>query len=338
MSLLFMDGFGSGDISYKWDMGSQGYSALSTTPRVTGGYSANFGYGRNIYKTIPASNKVIVGFGTIHNSDNPSLTFRGDNGATTHITVVKNTSSGLLEVRRGTSSGTLLAQTSQALLSTQWHYIEVAVIISDTSGEVRVRLNGSTTDEVLYQGDTKNGGTANLIDRIQFSTGSGAGNYFRLADLYVLNNTGPAPNNNFLGDVVVRTLVPVGNGTYSQLSGSDGNSVNNYQLVDEAPFNTADYVGSATTGQKDTYNMTSLAPGVTAIYGVQMNGSMAKSDASLGQARYILRANGNDINGSVHVLSTSYVGYYDLYENNPTTGVGWTVGDVGGLEAGMEVQ
>ena len=40
--------------------------------------------------------------------------------------------------------------------------------------------------------------------------------------------------------------------------GSDGNSVDNYQLVDEYPYNTTDYVGSLTTGAKDTYDFANL--------------------------------------------------------------------------------
>src|SRR5437764_673985 len=55
-----------------------------------------------------------------------------------------------------------------------------------------------------------------------------------LDDLYVCDATGTT-NNTFLGDVRVHTLVPSGNGTDSGLTGSDGNQVNNYQLVNTVP-------------------------------------------------------------------------------------------------------
>ena len=128
--------------------------------------------------------------------------------------------------------------------SNNWYYLEISVTIDDAIGEVHVRLNGSTTDEVSYTGDTKNAGTATDIDAVRFAFSG------RIADVYVLNSLG-SMNNNFLGDVAVRTLIPDGNGTSSQLTGSDGNTTDNYLLVDEHNYSSADYVGTPRL-QRDT--------------------------------------------------------------------------------------
>jgi hypothetical protein len=197
-------------------------------------------------------------------------------------------------------------------------------------------MNGQTTDDVSFTGDTKNGGTATTIDKVLFHTGNGSVTITNIADVYILDGTG-ATNNNFLGDVAVRTLSPSGNGTDSQLMGSDANQVNNYLLVDEHPYSSTDYNGSATPGQRDTYALTDLAAGINTVYGVQLNGFMAKSDVSLGTAKLVVRAGGNLYSGTTRALSTSYVGYYDLYTTNPDTITAWTVSDVNSLEAGMEV-
>lgn len=334
MALLFMDGFGGGDINNKWDIGSNGngYGIASAGPRVPGGYYyAVGGVTQGMIKSFTASNRIFVGFG-LFTAGASYFTVYGDTGATQHITVVRNTSTGVLEIRRGNSTGTLLASGTQPIYNNQWNYVEVSVTISDTIGEVHVRLNGQTTDDVSYTGDTKNAGTNTTIDRMQVVVTSSS----RLADVYILNDTGTT-NNNFLGDVTVRTLSPVGDGTYSQLLGSDGDSLSNYLLVDEHPYSSTDYVGSGTTGQKDTYAMADLPNGVTTVYGVQLNGLMAKSDATLGQARLLLRTGGTDYGGTTRALTTTYTGYYDLYEINPVTAVQWTPTDVNGMESGMEV-
>ena len=335
MALLFMDGFGGGDYASKWDLGSAPYTASTASPRIAGSYYAQFtsGGSGSMAKNFPAASRIFLGFG-FYLGERQIIGFFGDNAVTNHITVLRNDVSGYLEIRRGPFNGTLLATGTQSIPNNTWNYIEISVTVSDTVGEVHVRLNGSTTDEVSYVGDTKNGGTANTIDRITISFNNSF--LHRLADLYILNDTGSV-NNTFLGDVVVRTLSPTGNGTYSQLVGSDSNSTDNYLLVDEHPYSATDYVGSATPGQKDTYAMADLPAGVSTIHAVQVTGSMAKNDATLGQARYIIRAGGSDYGGTNRALSTTFTTYSDIHEVNPATGVAWTPRDVNNMETGMEI-
>lgn len=336
MALLFMEGFATNDIATKWDAGSGINGGINTTtPRVTGG-SWIILYNSGLLKSFTASSKVIVGNGVYCNSGNSNcIVFYGDAGTTVHIAVYRN-ASGLIEIRRGGVGGTLLATGTTTIPLTTWFYMEASVTISDTVGEVHVRLNGAGTDEVSYTGDTKNGGTANTIDKIQIATTAGAANVW-YTDVYILNDTGSAPNNAFLGDVTVRTLSPSGNGNSSQLLGSDGNSTDNYLLVDEKPFSATDYAGSATTGQKDTYALNDLPASVANVYGVQVNANMLKSDAGLGQSRVVIRSGGTDYGGTTRVLSTGSVTYHELYEQNPNTSAQWTPANVNGLEAGMEV-
>lgn len=335
MALLFIDGFGGGNTNEKWDIASAGTSVQTATPRIAGGYYAAMSSVRTIYKTIPASARVFWGMG-VSSDRSWNMSFFSDSGATRHITVVRNAGTGFLELRRGTESGTLLGTGTTPIGNYIWHYFEISVTISDTIGEVHVRMNGATTDEISYVGDTRNGGTATDIDRVSFYSGNGAAATAFLADCYICNDLG-STNNNFLGDVAVRTLNPVADGTYSQLVGSDADSVNNYLLVDEHPPSGTDYVGSSTPGQKDTYTLANLPAGVSAVYGVQITGSMAKNDASLGQARYVLRSGGTDYGGTTRVLTTSFITYSELYETDPATGVAWTPSGVNNMESGMEV-
>lgn len=336
MALLFMDGFAGGDSPNKWDAASQLFTTQNASPRTAGGYYGRAS-SRSLYKSFTPTAKVIIGLGMRINSSStsPYIGFYGDNGATSHIFIIRNTISGLLEIRRGSSTGGApLAIGTNPIYVDQWNYIEVSVTISDTVGEVHVRLNGGVVDEVSYVGDTRNGGTSTDIDRVRFWTDAAQ---VDVTDVYLLNGAG-AVNNDFLGDVVVRTLAPTGNGTYSQLVGSDGNSTDNYLLVDEVPYSSTDYVSSAAVGSKDTYQMADLPGGVTTVYGLQVNGQMSKSDASLASARYVLRSGGADYMGATRALSTTPTGYYELFEADPATGTSWTASGVNAAEAGMEVQ
>lgn len=335
MALLFMDGFGGNDMQYKWDNGSSIAIFNSASPRVPGGYYALISGNRFFWKSVTPSAQLFVGIG-ISSETTCYVTFQGDSGATSHISVIRNGTTGIMEVRRGTSSGTLLATGTQPLYDLTWNYIEMSVTIADSGGNVRVRLNGQTTDEINFTGDTRNGGTSTNIDRI-YLYGSNASLVTYASDLYILNSTGSAPTNTFLGDVAVRTLAPSSNGTDSQLTGSDGDQVNNYLLVDERPYASADYTGGSTPGIRDTYGIADLTAGINTVYGIQINGSMAKSDVSLGTAKLMLRTGGNLFSGTTRALGTTFVTYSELYPINPNTVTNWTVSDVNGLEAGMEV-
>ena len=135
MALLFMDGFGGADGSFKWDVTSDNLTAVTgATARIPGGYAGG-GSTISMYKTIPASTKVFVVIGIMTQSD-PAIVFYGDSGVTLHIVVIRNQTTGFLEIRRGSTSGTLLGTGTQPIAVNQWNYIEVSATISDTVGEV----------------------------------------------------------------------------------------------------------------------------------------------------------------------------------------------------------
>jgi hypothetical protein len=87
----------------------------------------------------------------------------------------------------------------------------------------------------------------------------------------------------------------------------------------------------------DTYTMSDLPAGVGNIFALQVTGRMAKTDVTLGEARYVLRSNGTNYAGATRALSTSHITYTDVFINDPATGTAWTSPGVNTLEAGMEV-
>lgn len=335
MTLLYLDGFAHGQSS-RYPGAPTGWNwAQTSSPRTPGGYYAFTGPSGVVKRAISASAEVFTGCGFRLTALNLALMHVwGDGGATQHLTLMLN-SSGRLELRRGSTGGALLATGTTTIATDTWFYVEVRATVADSGGICQVRLNGATTPEIDYTGDTRNGGTSTNVDAVSLQAFNPSPT-IRFADWYILNASG-AVNNTWMGDVRVATLTPSGNGASSQLVGSDGNSTDNYLLVDELPPSTADYVESATVGHTDTYPVTDLPAGVTTVKGVQVAALAAKSDAGAVSARVVARVAGTDYAPDVVALSTSYTETLRMWETSPATSTAWTTTEVDALEVGVQV-
>lgn len=209
----------------------------------------------NVSSSFPASTTFVVGFGAKFPNTNTSTSFwYVHDGVAIHLSL-RMTSFGALNLYRG--DGTTLLATSTATpfsIGGVWRYVEVKATIDDVAGSVTVRVDG--TPIINYSGDTRNGSTATVTTMVLFNLGNPGTTYFD--DVYALDTTGPAPYNDFLGDIVVRTLLPNGDGDSSGWLGSDGNSVNNSLLVDEATSSMTDYVAANVSGTSDLYALTDV--------------------------------------------------------------------------------
>lgn len=326
-----MDGCSDGRSDYKWDGGSSNATILTANPRTPGGFYRNEPRNGGIYKTFPATAKVIMGFGVYTNSS-PRVTFYADGGTVAHLDMGRS-ADGRFEILRG---GTSIAIGGPSWLVDTWYYIEMSATISDTVGEVHVRFNGNPVDDLSFIGDTKNAGTASLIDRLRLYHTGGLSAVTYFSDIYINNGDGTS-NNDFLGDIIVKTLRPNGNGTYSDFIGSDGNQIDNFSLVNEATRVASSYVGSNVIGSKDSYQMENLPVGAASVFALQVNAYMLKNDVNFAEARFLLRSAGVDSFGTNHNLTTSAVSFNQLYNTNPVAGTAWTPTTVNDLEIGVEV-
>jgi hypothetical protein len=156
-------------------------------------------------------------------------------------------------------------------------------------------------------------------------------------DLYVCNEAGAA-NNDFLGDVAVEVLRPNGNGAASGMVGSDGNSTDNWQLVDEAVVATADWVEGDNTGEKDTYAFTDSAfAAPSGCAGVIVFAHALKTDAGARTLRLVSRSGGAEATSADKALGTAYGWVSHVFETKPD-GAAWTLADVAAAEFGVEAR
>lgn len=343
MTAVLFDGFDMGDSVHRW---TGSVDQHLTSPVRTGTHSLQMGTGTgNTYYALDAVEEddvMYVGFGyyqTPHTLKSDILQLgEGHDVGPTHVRLRRDAFIRGWEVLKGDGS-VLIAAIPNSYFPNSWHYIEFGAKIHDTTGWVELRQDGITVGR--FDGDTRNGGTDALIDLVNFHLDGATGHYY-LDDVYILNEQGSV-NNTWLGDTRCYPLYPNGNGTSSTpLSGSDGNSTDNYLLVDEAGLPvTTDYVFSATPGDQDTYTFQDLPVTLGTIRGVEIRLHAAKDDTGTKQIRAITRRLSTDSFGPDHVLAAIplYQTHHDLDELDPHAGPGlWTIDNVNATEWGVEVR
>jgi hypothetical protein len=218
-----------------------------------------------------------------------------------------------------------------------WTYVEFKGTI-DSAGSYEVRLDGVSVPSLTGTGNTRNGGVTGQWNQVGVLAPVQAWEGYS-DDLYVCDQSGPAPRNTFLGPVKIETMYPqtdavaVGSNTGLTPTGSDHGA-----MVDETPANTSDYNQSATIGAKDTYHFpTPILAGT--IMGVQTNLFVAKSNSTLRQACPVVRTDdGVDHDGPNISLLTTFQFSSLVWPQCPkTTPEEWTVTSLTALQVGMKV-
>jgi hypothetical protein len=329
MTLLYIDGFETQD-SERYNAGYVlGYSSSGT--RFGYGYCVDISRPILQYNLGSAESTIITGHAIKTNSYEWANIFYSDGGSLTAARI-NLSATGSITVYRG--GGTLVGSTAAGIFpTTAWFYLETKVVVHDTTGSIEVRVDG--VQVYLATNIDTRPGTGTGIDSIQYyywTTGSNR----QVDDLYICNGSGSV-NNDFLGDVRVATLTPNGNGASSQLVGSDGNSTDNYLLVDESPPNASDYVGGTTSGDKDSYLMTDLPAGVSSVLGIQQVARLTKTDAGAKSAKHLIRMAATNYTSASFVLGAAWTTHTYVRETNPNTGVAWTIANVDAHEAGIEI-
>jgi hypothetical protein len=341
MTLRFVDSFdhySTADILLKWSASSGTPSIGASGRRSTNAIRLpnNSASPSSVQMTFDNQATWIVGFAlsinTTITSSSTQLCALLDAG-TQQCELRINADNTLSVTRNATVLGTSVSPVSTG----GFNYIEFKVTISDAGGAYEVRVNGANVLSASSV-DTKNtsNASANIVRIGTTSTLSG-GSTVVFEDLYICDGSGSV-NNNFLGDVRVDCYMPNGNGNSSQLVGSDGNSTDNYLLVDEASQNgDTDYVQSATVNQKDTYAITDIAHTPTSIFGTQLNIIAKKDDSGTRSICAVCRSGGTDYDGDTQALSTSYLDYRQVREVDPATSAAWTKTNLNAAEFGVKV-
>jgi hypothetical protein len=170
----------------------------------------------------------------------------------------------------------------------------------------------------------------------------GAVGKFCLLDDIAVNDTTGTQDNSWCGDGHIIALVPNANGDRSEFIGSDGNSVDNYLLVDEFPVNlsggTGDYVESLTPGAADLYQVGNpVLKSGDVIQRVWVYAQMREQSADGDTVQLGGKSNGVEFWGDPIALGVSFRPYNsEEYLVNPGTGSAWTQQNITDLQIGVK--
>jgi hypothetical protein len=139
-------------------------------------------------------------------------------------------------------------------------------------------------------------------------------------------------------DYRLYALAPTGNGNYNEWDGSDGNAVNNFEMVDEIPANDdTDYLTTLTANDTESFTMSTFAiPAGFAVEEVIPVAIARKTDA-LGALGLKLgtRLSATDQLSTTKALGTGYALYRERQTQTPAA-ANWLQADIDGLEVIIE--
>lgn len=210
--------------------------------------------------------------------------------------------------------------------SGEWHHIGLDVKIDSSSGWGKVYVDG--VEQLSTSGNTGN------ADIVKFRVGLEIvdwGGYVHTDDVYLDDTTGE-------GSAAVCPILrfyPLtmdGNGNYAQWDGSDGNSTDNYLLVDERPPNDwTDYVQTTVTDEYDSYTMTGITLGTGQTVNAVIPTAYAIRTGSTEQIALGTRLSGTDSIGSDQTPELSWIFLSERQTTKPGGG-SWSESDVNGAE------
>lgn len=261
-------------------------------------------------------------------------------GTTVHLTVTRNASGGF-DVRRG--DGTVLGSVNTAFsMAGTWVHIGLEYKIHDSTGYANLYINGVPTPVVAVSGvDTKNGGSTGAITRIKLMNGTGLqANFHRVDDYLQWDVTGSFVA--YPGAAKIHRVLPSAQGSENSWVGSDSNSTNNWDLIDDQ--SSTDYIGTATSGAKDlSVLQDAIVASGGSVHAVQAVALVGKSDS--GAAPADLQALYKSTGGTelAQTLATaaqigvSYVWFKDAWRYVDPNGDAWTIARLNGMEGGVKL-
>lgn len=334
MALKWIDGAeGWGDATYAARAYQDTANVAVTTPRVSPGLRAfTLNGGRMQTPSLGVQNTWIVGMG-IRMATVITGMVKFFSGGSEQCRFEVENSGGLprWRLRRGAT----VVATSPTFALNQWFYFEFKVDVLTSGATYELRQN--EVNILSGSGANLANTGANGADSIGWGYHTGT---LLFDDIYILDSTGAAPQNTFLGDVVAVHVLPAAEGHQNDFTPSTG--TNNAANVDdpETAASGADYNSSDTNAQEDYYTFADMpATGLGTIYGIRISGSwaMASTGSRVARYRYYNGSTEFTLGNNVSAASTGIVELPQISETNPNTGVAWTKAEIDAAEFGVEV-
>jgi hypothetical protein len=230
----------------------------------------------------------------------------------------------------GQSPTTQLGNLSASGIITVNSYICIECLVTiGVSGLLQCNVNGQNV--LTYTGSTIK--TNAWTNEVFIGCSSPAGAYQYYDDWYMLDLTGAAPFNTFLGKWRIQTDGPNADSATGGLNtwafttpqGSD------FANCANIPLNAAQFNSSATVGARMSFRFPSL--NTSRVYGLNTWMSLKEDSAGSRAVAPIFRSNGVDQTGTTIVLPGSDTFFNQNSVIDPNTGLAWSSGSVAAAQS-----
>jgi hypothetical protein len=216
-----------------------------------------------------------------------------------------------------------------------WYNFEIKATFSNTGtfifkvdGVVDANINLTNTD--ITNTANQNGQYVTYAGMLQTGIASGNIDY---DDLYISDDGGSAPHNDFLGICRVETLYVTSDNSvaWTPLSSTNASNVDDTAYDGDTTYNS-----TASSSVVDTFNHGSLVTTPITIFGVSIHTAIRRDDVSAQTARNVLISGGTTANGASFAPATSYTWMVDQYTLDPNTSAAWTASAINSSKIGYE--
>lgn len=243
-----------------------------------------------------------------------------------------------LQVYRGDpATGTLLGETDYILQFGVWYYLELEVLLHNSTGTYEVRVNetnllsGSGVDTQAQDTDQADTVRIGSVNRLVGGSHDD--------DMYILNSidAGDGDNLTFLGDSVIEGKRP--NADTSVQWTPSTPAADNYTMVDDAdPDDDSTFNASTANNQEDIFGFENLAVvNNDNIRGIELYLLMRLTLSGTRNVRTRIKQGGTTVSGATHAVEdTAYAYVNEILERDPTDGNLWTQAKMNSVELGLE--
>ncbi len=326
MAILFMDGAERNSTS-KWTNAVSVTVASGSLGNV-GSYKfvANCGSGTcNFKKVLTASQTelYLTGKFNMNNTLNRGIVYFFDSAGTAAACIIRNSTTGLIEIRLGTYSGSLLA-TGTTVLSVDVNYlIEVYYkprLVS--GGTITVKVNFIT--DVTYSGITTSGLDADIQSFKLSDTNVGSDTY--IDDVVVGNSS-------WLGNQLIQPFVAVSDSVVKmEWTPSAGDA---HDCIKEVTAVDTNYISVNESAKTALFNMTPLTGTILSVTALDVCARIGYSGSPVPSKQKITVYSGTTYSYGADISSLSFVDKFNLYEQNPEGPAVWTEATLNAAQLGI---
>jgi hypothetical protein len=335
MTRIFTDGAEMRDVLFFNAV--TGGTSVNTTVYASGSASYNFGYSAQTgTKTISALSELYFrerSYITAAVNASTQISFRNVLNTVAKVTL-DTLGRWIIQI-----DGATVDTSTETHAEDTWYCVEVWLkLAAAPNGRFVLKIDGNTLCDFTGDTDPSAYGT---IDNLYWVQAGGSTPVMRIDDI-ALNDTAGGVDDSWIGGGRIIKITPDGNGAASEWTGSDGNAVDNYLLVDEYPMDsdtTYVYEDASETGDLDQYTLSDYDGTdrtITRIY-AECRGRKTSADAAALKIGFDTGAsvNTDDVGILYETYSIRLVGAE--YALNPDDAAAWEEADIDALEFVAEV-